>query len=136
MDARRILIAAAMALALGAVLAWLQGSFDRADLRQATALLETTSAAPGSPTLAQAIARRLGHRPDCDAVITQGCRGIVQVRCAGEPGEGAYLFDADLARRPPVLHPANPSAQALMADLFREAGRDGGELRVLRRDGG
>src|SRR5579863_3685183 len=112
MDARRVFIAIVMALALGATLAWLQGSFDKSDLRKAMSLLDDTRPpGPGSPSLQEALAKRLGHPPDCEAHITQGCRGIVQVHCVGEPGQGDYLFDADLAQRPPVLHPANPRAQ-------------------------
>jgi len=109
-----------MALALGATLAWLQGRFDKGDLRKATDLLEKSRpAGPDSPSpqasIAEAIAKDLGHPANCAAEITSGCRGIVHVRC-GAPGD-EYLFAADLARRPPVLHPANPKAQALMVRL-------------------
>ncbi len=139
MDPRRLLIAAVMALALGATLAWLQSRFDRSDLDHAMSLLDDTRPpGPNSPSLAQALEKKLGHAPDCGARITQGCRGIVQIRCAGGAG-GDYLFDADLAQRPPVLHPANPNAQALMVDLAREAGiqpTDGGEVPVVKLDGG
>jgi hypothetical protein len=140
MDARRALIAVIMALALGATLAWLQGSFDKSDLKRAMSLLDDTRPpAPGSPSLQEALARRLGHAPDCEAQITQGCRGIVQVHCVGEPGKGDYLFAADLAQRPPVLHPANPQAQALMVELFRAAGvtpAPNGAVPVVKLDGG
>ncbi|MHB8417512.1 MAG: hypothetical protein ACYDCL_05525 [Myxococcales bacterium] len=139
MDLRRLLIAAVMALALGATLAWLQSSFDKGDLKRAMALLDDTRPpAPGSPSLQQALAKRLGHEPVCDAEITQGCRGIVQIRCEGGAG-GGYLFDADLARRPPVLHPANPRAQELMVELFQRSGLTpptGGALPVIKLDGG
>jgi hypothetical protein len=140
MDFRRLLIAAVMAVALGATLAWLQSSFDKGDLRRAMALLDDTRPpAPGSPSLQEALAQRQGHPPACDATITQGCRGIVQIRCQGEAGKGDYLFDADLARRPPVLHPANPRAQELMVELFRRSGvspSPQGEVPVVKVDGG
>lgn len=138
MDTRRILIAVVMALALGATLAWLQGSFDKGDLRKATALLDDTRPPkPGSPTLKRALAKRLGHTPDCTATLTSGCRGIVLLRCAGGK-EGDYLFTADLARRPPVLHPGNPLAQALMVELFERAGASPGAglVPVVEVDGG
>jgi hypothetical protein len=140
MDSRRLLIAVVMALGLGATLAWLQGSFDKGDLRRAMSLLEDTRPpTPGSPSLLEALAKRVGHAPDCQAEITQGCRGIVQVRCAGELDKGDYLFAADLAQRPPVLHPANPQAQALMLDLFHAAGvtpAPNGAVPVVKLDGG
>jgi hypothetical protein len=113
----RIVLAALLAVALVVNLSWLQGRFDQSDLRKATDLLEKSRpAGPDSPSIDQAIARELGHPADCTSQITNGCRGIVQVRCGGPPGQ-EYLFDADLARRPPVLHPANPRAQALMVRL-------------------
>lgn len=140
MDFRRLVIAALMALALGATLAWLQSAFDKGDLKRAMALMaDTRPPAPGSPSLEEALARQLGHPPACDATITQSCRGIVQIRCAGTPGQPDYLFDADLARRPPVLHPANREAQALMIALFQQSGGalDGGtEMGVVKMDGG
>jgi hypothetical protein len=116
-DYRRIALALVLALTLGSTLAWLQGRFDQGDLRKATDLLEKSRpAGPSSPSIDEAIARESGHPADCVSQITNGCRGIVQVRCGGPPGQ-EYLFDADLARRPPVLHPANPRAQALMVRL-------------------
>jgi hypothetical protein len=139
METRRLLIAVVMALGLGATLAWLQGSFDKGDLHRAMSLLDDTRPpAPGSPSLQEALAKRLGHPPDCEAHITQGCRGIVQVHCKGE-SNGGYLFDADLAQRPPVLHPANPQAQSLMMELFRQAGvtpAPNGAVPVVKLDGG
>jgi hypothetical protein len=139
MDTRRLLIAVIMALGLGGTLAWLQGSFDKSDLRKAMSLLDDTRPpGPGSPSLQEALAKRLGRAADCEAHITQGCRGIVQVRCKGD-SQGDYLFDADLAQRPPVLHPANPQAQSLMLDLFRVAGvtpEPNGAVPVVKLDGG
>lgn len=142
MDWRRTFIAVVMALALGATLAWLQGSFDKGDLKKARALLEDTHPPkPGSPSIEQALAQKLGRPPDCVAALTHSCRGIVQIRCQGAAA-GDYLFDADLARRPPVLHPANPLAQALMVELFSQSGggptRDGGTalIPVVEADGG
>ena len=137
MDLRRLAILAAMAIALGATLSWLQSLFDQSDLRHARELLDQTRPTPASPSLEQALAKKLGHPASCDAAITNGCRGIVQVRCAGG-SEGDYLFDADLAQRPPVLHPANPNAQALMIDLARKAGLHVGDapIPVVKPDGG
>src|SRR5450432_2634673 len=100
MEFRRVLLAAVLAVALGLTLSWLQGRFDQADLRKATDLLEKSRpAGPDSPSIDQAIAKELGHPADCVSQITNGCRGIVQVRCGGPAGQ-EFLFDADLARRP------------------------------------
>ncbi len=137
MDLRRLGILAVMALVLGATLSWLQSRFDQSDLRHARELLDQTRPSPASPSIEQALAKRLGHPVSCGAAITSGCRGIVQLRCAGG-GEGDYLFDADLAQRPPVLHPANPNAQSLMLDLARAAGLKLGDapIPVVKPDAG
>jgi hypothetical protein len=134
-DYRRVTLAVLLALGLGASLAWLQGRFDQSDLRKALELLEKSRpAGPGSASIDEAIARELGRPAECSSQITNGCRGIVQVRCGGPPGQ-EYLFDADLARRPPVLHPANPRAQALMVRLVGP-GAPGHPIPVTAFDGG
>ncbi|MHB1845840.1 MAG: hypothetical protein ACYCWW_13515 [Deltaproteobacteria bacterium] len=139
MELRRIVILVGMCLALGATLAWMQSKFDQGDLHRARELLGETRPSPTTPSLEQALAAKLGHPAQCDATITSGCRGIVQLRCAGG-ALGDFLFDADLAERPPILHPANPNAQALMIELARSAGLDvrahGDRLPMVKLDGG
>jgi hypothetical protein len=91
--------------------------FTDADRRNAITLCQTLRAAPGVPTLPEALAQR--HSVPIDQIgwraeLTDQHYGFVRVT-AEIPQAERYVFDVHLAAA--RLHPGNDAAKALMEEL-------------------
>ena len=116
---RRLPVAIAMALALGATLTWLQGRFDQSDLKKGIALALEHRPGGGRKTVFDALVELGRGDPRCDGKVVSGLLGDVEVRCvlpAGPPTEYRFRVLLD-GKRPP--RPANPPAQQLFDRLQR-----------------
>jgi hypothetical protein len=115
---RRLPVAAAMVLLLGATLTWLQGRFDQSDVKKGIALaLEYPPAGRGGKSVFDALVELGRGDPRCDGKVVSGLLGDVEVRCVlpGDPGL-EYRFRVLLdGKRPP--RPANPPAERLFEQL-------------------
>lgn len=115
---RRLPLAVAMVLVLGATLTWLQGRFDQSDVKKGIALgLEHRPAGRGGKSVFEALVELGGGDPRCDGKVVSGLMGDVEVRCVlpGDP-RTEYRFRVLLdGKRPP--RPANPPAEQLLRQL-------------------
>ena len=115
---RRLPLAVAMVLVLGATLTWLQGRFDQSDVKKGIAMgLEHRPAGRGGKSVFEALVELGRGDPRCDGKVISGLMGDVEVRCVlpGDPGT-EYRFRVLLdGKRPP--RPANPSAEQLFRQL-------------------
>jgi hypothetical protein len=115
---RRLPLAVAMVLVLGATLTWLQGRFDQSDVKKGIALgLEHRPAGRGGKSVFEALVELGRGDPRCDGKVVSGLMGDVEVRCvlAGDP-RTEYRFRVLLdGKRPP--RPANPPAEQLLRQL-------------------
>ena len=117
---RRLPLAIAMVLLLGATLVWLQGRFDQSDVKKGIALaLDYRPAGRGGKSVFDALVAVGRGDPRCDGKVVSGLLGDVEVVCVlpGDPGT-EYRFRVLLdGKRPP--RPANPPAQHLFDRLQR-----------------
>lgn len=115
---RRLPVAIAMVLVLGATLTWLQGRFDQSDVKKGIALtLEHRPAGRGGKTVFDALVGLGSGDPRCDGKVVSGLLGDVEVRCVlpGDP-QTEYRFRVLLGgKRPP--RPDNPPAEHLFGQL-------------------
>jgi len=115
---RRLPLAIAMVVLLGATLVWLQGRFDQGDVKKGIALaLDHRPVGRGGKTVFEALVALGRGDPRCDGKVVSGLLGDVEVRCIlpGDPGT-EYRFRVLLdGKRPP--RPANPPAQQLFHQL-------------------
>jgi hypothetical protein len=113
----RLPIAIAMVVALAATLAWLQGRFDRSDVKKGIAIALAHREEPGGPTVFDAIVRLGQGDPVCDGKVVSMLLGDIEVRCS-TPGAPSVAYEFRVlidGRRPPKA--ANPTAERLFATL-------------------
>jgi hypothetical protein len=118
--ARRVPIAIALIIVLAFTLSWLQGRFDRSDVKKAISLALSQRPAQGGRSVFEAIVARGDGDPRCDGKVVSQLLGDVEVICS-TPGAPAveYRFRVLLdGKRPP--RGANPEADALLAALARD----------------
>jgi hypothetical protein len=115
---RRLPLAIAMVVLLGATLVWLQGRFDQGDVKKGIALaLDYRPAGRGGKSVFEALVALGRGDPRCDGKVVSGLLGDVEVRCIlpSDPGT-EYRFRVLLdGKRPP--RPANPPAEHLFEQL-------------------
>jgi hypothetical protein len=115
---RRLPLAVAMVLVLGATLTWLQGRFDQSDVKKGIAMgLEHRPAGRGGKSVFEGLVELGRGDPRCDGKVISGLIGDVEVRCV-VPGDPVteYRFRVLLdGKRPP--RPANPPAEQLLRQL-------------------
>ena len=115
---RRLPLAIAMVVLLGATLVWLQGRFDQGDVKKGIALaLDHRPVGRGGKTVFEALVALGRGDPRCDGKVVSGLLGDVEVRCIlpGDPGT-EYRFRVLLdGKRPP--RPANPPSERLFEQL-------------------
>ena len=115
---RRLPVAIAMVLVLGATLTWLQGRFDQSDVKKGIALaLEHQPAGRRGRSVFEALVALRRGDPRCDGKVVSGLLGDVEVRCVlpGDP-QTEYRFRVLLdGKRPP--RPSNPPAENLFSQL-------------------
>jgi hypothetical protein len=116
---RRLPVAIAMVVALGATLTWLQGRFDQSDVKKGIALALEHRPRGGRKTVFDALVELGRGDPRCDGKVVSGLLGDVEVRCVlpADP-ETEYRFRVLLdGKRPP--RPANSPGQQLFDRLQR-----------------
>jgi hypothetical protein len=115
----RLPIAAAMIVGLAAVLSWLQGRFDSADVKKGIALALRHRPQAQGPSLSEALAARGEGDLRCDGRIVSTFFGDVRVSCI-TPGRPDIRYDFRVlldGNRPPKGESA--AAQTLLAELAR-----------------
>ena len=114
---RRLPVAIAMVLVLGATLTWLQGRFDQSDVKKGIALALEHRPAGRGKTVFDALVELGRGDPRCDGKVVSGLLGDVEVRCVlpGDPQTEYRLRVLLDGKRPP--RPANPPAEQLLRQL-------------------
>jgi hypothetical protein len=113
----RILLAAAMLVALASAVSWLQHRFETSDVKKGIALALGHRPRPEGPTLLDALAARGEGDLRCGGEIVSTLLGDVRVSCATpRRPDVSYEFRVLLdGRRPPRAE--SGAAQALVAGL-------------------
>jgi hypothetical protein len=123
--ARRIPLAIALVIVLALTLSALQGRFDQTDVKKGISLALTHKPAGASRSVFDALVARGEGDPRCDGKLVSQLLGDVDVVCT-TPGAPSTSYDFRVlldGKRPP--HPANPAAEALVAEMTA-ATNDGG----------